>query len=50
MLRLYLTRPVVSEPTGQRPRPAKVIELRMRRLQRAEPRPEQRPPERPEAA
>jgi|HubBroStandDraft_6_1064221.scaffolds.fasta_scaffold2180895_2 hypothetical protein len=50
MLRLYLVPRVSSEPTPLEQRAAKVIELRVRRLQRTEPRPPHRPPRPPEAA
>ena len=50
MIRLHLVRPVTSEPTQREQRSAKVIELRVRRAERVEPRPPHEPPRRPEAA
>jgi hypothetical protein len=50
MFRLYLVPRVTSEPTPREQRPAKVIELHVRRLQRAELNQTHGPPRRPEAA
>ena len=50
MFRLYMVPRVTSDPTPRERQSAKVIELRVRRAQRTEPRRPHRPPRRPEAA